>query len=132
MFDCVLADRGSVGDDDDRTQNSKEKVVCCQWWSVYHGCQDQKDQKIEKKWRKRKYICSEFFLKILSVAIIFIYSPLFFAKNNINSFSLMRNNHFCSYLYKEIHNLSVFRGAWVHFFKIWFVSSLINNACITF
>lgn len=63
MFDCVLADRGSFGNDD-WTQNSKEKVVCSQWWGgIYHGCQDQKDQKVEKIWRKRKYICCKFLRK---------------------------------------------------------------------
>lgn len=57
MFDCVLADRGSVGDDD---QNSEEKVINYWWWIDDHCCQDEKDKKIEKIWRKRKYICSKF------------------------------------------------------------------------
>lgn len=62
MFDCVLADRSSFGNDD-WTQNSKEKVVCSRWRGVYHGCQDQKNQKVKKIWRKRKYICCKFLRK---------------------------------------------------------------------
>lgn len=59
IFDCVLADWSSVCEDDGM-QNRQKKVIVYRRRNDSYSCQDEKNEKVEKIRRKRKYISSKF------------------------------------------------------------------------
>lgn len=127
MFDCVLADRSSVGDHN-RTQDCQKKVNC--WWRVdYYGCQDEKDEKIEKIWRERKHIRSKLFKKKKNPEFYPIRSSQTFVKIIICDTTIkyiiiihiyVWNDRKCYYLYWEPDKKNMFyyssSSSWVRNF----------------